>query len=254
MRRFVVVLLSATVMSGGAANAADLPMKAPVYAPPVPLQYNWTGCYLGGQLGGGWARTPFSNTASTAAFGDLIPGEGFRQTDGGFIGGGQLGCNYQTGAWVFGLEGTFAGSTFKGNVANTFVRRPRRHLHNQDRKHRDRHRPHRLCRGQLAVLCQGRLRRRRGEIQRVRHGRPGHRRGQRFELAERLDRRRRGGIRALRRTGSWASNTTSSICRPRTTTLPAPRRASTPSMCTHRSRRSWRASATSSSGGGAHHT
>ena len=119
MRRFVVVHLSATVMSGGAANAADLPMKAPVYAPPVPLQYNWTGCYLGGQLGGGWARTPFSNTASTAAFGDLIPGEGFRQTDGGFIGGGQLGCNYQTGAWVFGLEGTFAGSTFKGNVANT---------------------------------------------------------------------------------------------------------------------------------------
>ena len=38
----------------GSANAADLPMPAPVYkAPPPAPVYNWTGCYIGG--GGGYA-------------------------------------------------------------------------------------------------------------------------------------------------------------------------------------------------------
>lgn len=44
--------LVAITMSG-AANAADLPMPAPVYkAAPPPQVYNWTGCYVGG--GGGY--------------------------------------------------------------------------------------------------------------------------------------------------------------------------------------------------------
>jgi outer membrane immunogenic protein len=117
MRRFLVPLLSATALSVVAANAADMPAKAP-YVPPPPALYNWTGCYFGGHLGGGWARTKFSNTQNTTAFGDLALGEGFSSTEGAFIGGGQLGCNYQTGSWVFGIEGTIAGSTFKDDVAN----------------------------------------------------------------------------------------------------------------------------------------
>jgi outer membrane immunogenic protein len=117
MRRFVVALLSATVLSAVAANAADLPVKAPVYKA-APL-YNWTGCYIGGHAGAGWGRTEWTNTQDTTAFGDLTPGQGFTQTKGGFVGGGQLGCNYQVNQWVFGLETTFAGTSIKGSLNNT---------------------------------------------------------------------------------------------------------------------------------------
>ena len=42
----------------GAANAADLPLPPPVYrAPPPPLVYNWTGCYVGAGYGYGmWTQ------------------------------------------------------------------------------------------------------------------------------------------------------------------------------------------------------
>jgi outer membrane immunogenic protein len=119
MRRYVVALLGATALSFTAAQAADLPVKAPVYKAPPPALYNWSGCYFGGHAGVGWARTEWTNTANTTAFGDLSPGEGFTHTKSGFVGGGQLGCNYQVNQWVFGIEGTFAGSTIKGDLTNT---------------------------------------------------------------------------------------------------------------------------------------
>lgn len=118
MRRVVIALLGATALSV-AANAADLPVRAPFAPVPVAAPFTWTGCYLGGHIGAGWAFTKWANTANTVAFGDLTPGQGYSQTDSGFIGGGQLGCNYQAAEWVFGVEGTFAGSTIKGNVNNT---------------------------------------------------------------------------------------------------------------------------------------
>jgi outer membrane immunogenic protein len=118
MRRFVVALLGLSAMSG-AAIAADMPAKAPArILPPPILVYNWTGCYIGGHAGGGWGRTEWTNTANTTTFGDLSPGNGFTQTKSGFVGGGQIGCNYQINQWVFGIEGTIAGTSIKGDVAN----------------------------------------------------------------------------------------------------------------------------------------
>jgi outer membrane immunogenic protein len=118
MHRFVIALLGATAMSIAAANAADMPVKAPIAPAPVAIPYNWSGCYIGGHAGAGWARTEWNNTADTAAFGDLSPGEGFTQTNSGFVGGGQLGCNYQVNQWVFGIEGTFAGTSIEGDLTN----------------------------------------------------------------------------------------------------------------------------------------
>lgn len=119
MRRLIVALLGVTVLGSVTANAADMPTKAPVVRAPPVVMYNWTGCYIGGHVGGGWARTEWTNTANTTLFGDLSPGNGFTQTKSGFIGGGQLGCNYQVNQFVFGIEGTFAGSTIKGTLNNT---------------------------------------------------------------------------------------------------------------------------------------
>jgi outer membrane immunogenic protein len=119
MRRLVLTLGVLSISCVGAA-AADLPMKAPPMVMPPPLVYNWTGCYIGVHAGGAWSRSEATNTADTTAFGDLAPGDGFSQDDSGFIGGGQIGCNYQFASnWVVGLEGSFAGTTIKGDFANT---------------------------------------------------------------------------------------------------------------------------------------
>jgi len=87
------------------ALAADLRM--PVKAPPAPVVavYNWSGCYIGAE--GGWARarSDLINTVDTTLFGDLTPGQGFRVTDNGGTAGGFIGCNFQTGQFVFGIEG-----------------------------------------------------------------------------------------------------------------------------------------------------
>jgi outer membrane immunogenic protein len=118
MRRVVAAFVGVTALSV-VAKAADLP-RAPLYTPPpMPVAYNWTGCYLGVHAGGGWSVTDWTNTTNTTAFGDLAPGQGYRQTNSGFIGGGQVGCNYQIDSWVLGLEASFAGTSVKGDVNNT---------------------------------------------------------------------------------------------------------------------------------------
>jgi outer membrane immunogenic protein len=107
-----------TVAIAGAASAADLPLKSE--APYVAPRFTWTGCYLGGSLGGGFAQknitdpvglvqesfAPGSTTGITTA--DLSPR--------GVVIGGQIGCDYQFApSWVIGIEGAAAGSTMKGS-------------------------------------------------------------------------------------------------------------------------------------------
>src|SRR4051812_22713065 len=75
------------------AQAAD--MRTPVYKAPV-FAYNWTGCYIGGQVGGqrghltGAVNYP-GDAFGHAAFTTARDFEG----DGTFIYGGQVGCNWQ---------------------------------------------------------------------------------------------------------------------------------------------------------------
>jgi outer membrane immunogenic protein len=88
----------ATAMSG--AQAADLPMKAaPRVAPPPPPL--WTGFYIGGHIGGAWQNV---NPV-------YLPGGGygFGASGWGFLGGGQIGYNWQTGNIVWGVEADISG-------------------------------------------------------------------------------------------------------------------------------------------------
>lgn len=120
MKRILLATVGLTALGiTTSAVAADLPRAMPVKAPVAVPYFSWTGCYLGGHAGVGWAKTSWTNTLNTTAFGDMVPGQGFSDTDAGFIGGGQIGCNYQMGQWVFGLEGTLSGSTIKGTLTNT---------------------------------------------------------------------------------------------------------------------------------------
>ncbi len=77
--------------------AADLATKAPIYkAPPAPVA-TWTGCYVGGNVGYGWAPTKWTNAAGVQLS---------SATADGVVAGGQIGCDYQLNQqWVVGIRG-----------------------------------------------------------------------------------------------------------------------------------------------------
>jgi len=106
-------------LGAGAASAADLAARPYTKAPAfVDSIYNWGGFYIGGHIGGATTNEEWINSANTTAFGDLSPGQGFRQRGTGVFGGGQMGYNWQASNYVFGLEGTISGLDNKGTVLN----------------------------------------------------------------------------------------------------------------------------------------
>jgi outer membrane immunogenic protein len=89
------------------ASAADMAVKArPVVAPVV--TYNWTGCYIGGNVGGGWSRTDQTQIAKVGGP-VIVPPNDFGSSEGSnVIGGGQIGCDYQFGGkFVVGIQGMY---------------------------------------------------------------------------------------------------------------------------------------------------
>ncbi len=112
MRHTVSTLLTTAGLSLAAISvgaAADLGAR-PVYkAPPIVAPvYNWTGCYLGANAGGIWGTSNID-----------IPGypSNFDIKSSSFIGGGQLGCNYQAQQFVFGIEGNWDWMDLSGDGA-----------------------------------------------------------------------------------------------------------------------------------------
>ena len=108
----------AAMMLGGAAQAADMPVKAP--PPPPPPMYNWTGFYIGAHIGGAWAdrngNDRFDGNHCFWGEGSVcFEDSGFGRNDGRFIAGGQLGFNYQVNQWVWGVEGQISALTNNDN-------------------------------------------------------------------------------------------------------------------------------------------
>jgi outer membrane immunogenic protein len=109
----VVGLMGATMLSG-AALAADI--ARPVYkAPPagvMPVAYDWTGFYIGGHVGYGWADKSWQDS-----FGLFTASH----TADGFLGGGQVGFNYQVNQFVFGIEGDVSWANLSGGSTGVFA-------------------------------------------------------------------------------------------------------------------------------------
>jgi outer membrane immunogenic protein len=99
-----------------AASAADL-TPAPVYKapPPLPPPFSWTSFYIGGNVGAAWSNRNVTDSLFGLSFSN--------GNNAVFVGGGQVGFNYQTGNVVFGVEGDF---DFAANNRNsvTFVGPP----------------------------------------------------------------------------------------------------------------------------------
>ena len=117
MKRVLVTLAAAAAVAmSSSVYAADLGAK-PVYkAPPVAVMYNWSGFYIGGHVGGGWEQA--DSTLVVQPVVAFPPGTVFGTRSSGVLAGGQLGVNWQTGNWVFGLEGDFSWTNTNGSVTN----------------------------------------------------------------------------------------------------------------------------------------
>ena len=109
----------ATVVISSTAFAADLPArtysKAPVAVAPI---YNWGGVYVGGHAGYGFSDPRYDFV--TAGHYNFVPGDSFKYSTDGFIGGGHLGYNWVASNFLFGLEGAFSYSDIKGSAASPF--------------------------------------------------------------------------------------------------------------------------------------
>src|SRR5262245_66036149 len=102
------VALVALGLVAPAAFAAE--RAVPAYTPPPPPApvYTWSGCYVGASAGSSYGTSQHFTTAGSIFTGSGAPVPGGNITDSfnlsGFIGGGQIGCNWQWGAWVFGVR------------------------------------------------------------------------------------------------------------------------------------------------------
>jgi outer membrane immunogenic protein len=138
----LAVALSVLSVSSAAAIAADLSLPPRPYAPYAPAYYHsavvyeWTGFYVGLSAGGGFGLGGIHNNVTSAlcsvAFIGLgcdldqassaavaaVPG-GFDTHPSGFIGGGQIGYNYQMGWFVWGVEADFSGADISGSASKT---------------------------------------------------------------------------------------------------------------------------------------
>jgi outer membrane immunogenic protein len=117
-------LLAATIISGLAAVsvampvlAADLPareyIKGPAIMPPVPY-YDWSGFYIGVNVGGSWGHSSSTNTALDGTF--VSSGS---RNDSAVIGGGQIGYNFVVAPhFLLGVEADLQGSSSSATVTS----------------------------------------------------------------------------------------------------------------------------------------
>ena len=151
MRRSILAIASASLLSCGLANAADMPVKARPLPPPPPV-FSWTGFYIGAHVGGAWGTTESTLNSVTVDISCrdvvvvdslqpicLVPRDNFlasvngngsflgthtlgglsipisqTQTN-GFLGGVQGGYNWQIAPWaVIGVEAQFSWTDLKG--------------------------------------------------------------------------------------------------------------------------------------------
>jgi outer membrane immunogenic protein len=111
--RFVLASF-ATLIALTAAPAIAADMRMPVKAPPAPIVtvFSWTGCYVGANIGYGRADKDYFDPIEAVNVGS-------HKAD-GIVGGGQVGCDYQAGNWVFGIQGMFDAADLTGSHVNPF--------------------------------------------------------------------------------------------------------------------------------------
>ena len=109
MNKLLVAAVSLSALAVPAV-AADMPVKTPAFKTPVSPAGNWSGFYVGGHAGYMWGRTTVWDD------GELCQKDA---STNGFVGGALAGVNWQSGAWVLGLEGDFGWTDAHGTGMDT---------------------------------------------------------------------------------------------------------------------------------------
>jgi outer membrane immunogenic protein len=118
-----IVLTAAFVALGSAsALAADLQTHGYNKAPAMAPVSNWSGLYIGGNVGYGWGNgstgiLPLKNLDE----GDIFPTSTLDSRLKGVFGGAQIGCNWQIGSIVTGLEADIQSSGISGSARAALV-------------------------------------------------------------------------------------------------------------------------------------
>lgn len=110
---FITVVFA---IAAGYAMAADLPARLP-YKAPYAVPFSWTGFYAGAHLGGAFAKSTWTDTGfpgGTPGVNDANPAPT------GFVGGGQIGYNYQLDRLVLGIEADGSWASMKDTVGGCF--------------------------------------------------------------------------------------------------------------------------------------
>jgi outer membrane immunogenic protein len=145
MKRFLVTVSAiALALAAGSAFAADLPSRkeAPVYVPPPPPPPLWTGFYAGLNIGGGWDASNGGQSGYSTYYDPryaigapiyttgrlpvnqgnnlfFLPNGNTIGSQGGVVGGAQIGYNFQFNQFVLGAETDFQGTSLSGGGNNS---------------------------------------------------------------------------------------------------------------------------------------
>ena len=138
MKKLLIGVVGLVALSGSAI-AADLPART-YKAPPVVVApiYDWTGFYIGAN--GGWGSS--RNCWGIVPVGGVTIADGCVSRSGGVV-GGQIGYRWQTGQFVFGVEGQGDWANLSGSRVS--VQLPGVHDRRHGRRLRPDYRRHRLC-------------------------------------------------------------------------------------------------------------
>lgn len=104
------------------ALAADFPVKAQ----PAPPSSNWTGFYIGGNVGYGWGNPSSFITfdqPALVAYDPAAPAN-YDLKKSGPLGGLQFGYNYQNGLWLVGIEADFQLADIEGSFSSPSIFMP----------------------------------------------------------------------------------------------------------------------------------
>jgi len=109
MKPYLLSTVSALAISG-AASAADMPLKASM----LPQTLGWTGLYLGAHGGIAWLDASQTINGPIGTTCTAAPAARCDVDATGGVFGGQIGYNWQSRDWVFGIEADASGTSLKG--------------------------------------------------------------------------------------------------------------------------------------------
>lgn len=119
MQKLTILSLTGAFVFSTSVLGADL--KSPKSISPIAPHFTWTGFYAGINAGGAWGndniKTAWYGPAETYSAADLASfiNPPYANNRAGFVGGIQVGYNYQINQMVVGVEADFMGSTIGGS-------------------------------------------------------------------------------------------------------------------------------------------